>query len=112
MRPTLYLHGFLSHPNSAKPKLLREAHEKIGKPFIAPELYMSPEEVAAFLSKLIKEDLEGGPVDVIGSFFPRRLLCRVGKRASSGGKSCIAQSCFGQLGKGRFPAGLAQGERP
>ena len=67
MRPTLYLHGFLSHPNSAKPKLLREAHEKIGKPFIAPELYMSPEEVAAFLSKLIKEDLEGGPVDVIGS---------------------------------------------
>ena len=32
MRPTLYLHGFLSHPNSAKPKLLREAHEKIGKP--------------------------------------------------------------------------------
>ena len=35
MRPTLYLHGFLSHPNSAKPKLLKEAHEKIGKPFIA-----------------------------------------------------------------------------
>lgn len=51
MRPTLYLHGFLSHPNSAKPKLLKEAHEKIGKPFIAPELYMSPDEVAEFLSK-------------------------------------------------------------
>ena len=67
MRPTLYLHGFLSHPNSAKPKLLKEAHEKIGKPFIAPELYMSPDEVAEFLSKLIKEDLKGGPVDVIGS---------------------------------------------
>lgn len=67
MRPTLYLHGFLSHPNSAKPKLLRKAHEKIGKPFIAPELYTSPKEVAELLTELTKEELKGGPIDVIGS---------------------------------------------
>lgn len=66
MRTTLYLHGFLSHPDSNKGSLLRLAHEKAGIPFEAPELYMSPKEVAELLTKTVCR-LGAENVNVVGS---------------------------------------------
>lgn len=64
MYPTLYLHGFLSTPVSNKARLLKKAHEERGIPFIAPELYMSPFEVASLIRKIRQEH---GELNVIGS---------------------------------------------
>ncbi len=63
---TLYLHGFLSRPDSNKGKLLKAEHEKRGLAFIAPELYMSPKEVQTYLLELLK-GVDPQKLRVIGS---------------------------------------------
>lgn len=62
---TIYLHGFLSSPNSNKGRLLKRSHESAGIQFIAPELYLQPNEVQSLLKKIVSEAEK--PVNVIGS---------------------------------------------
>ncbi|MCD8339632.1 MAG: esterase [Burkholderiales bacterium] len=51
---TLYLHGFLSSPESMKAVKLREAHRKAGIPFHCPTLHVGPKEA----SKIILNEIE------------------------------------------------------
>lgn len=63
---TLYLHGFLSSPQSTKCRMLAAAHERRGVPFLAPDLNVEPEEAA----RLIESIAEGIPAErltVVGS---------------------------------------------
>lgn len=48
---TIYLHGFLSSPDSKKGRILALEHKKRGIPFFAPDLTMSPEQVSAMLTR-------------------------------------------------------------
>lgn len=102
MRPTLYLHGFLSHPNSAKPQLLRAAHEKVGKPFIAPELYMSPREVRDHLIELVVS-LEEAP-DLIGSSLGGYYAVWLKEHAEAH-RAVLLNPALGNWGKVEFKSG-------
>ncbi len=51
---TLYLHGFLSSPESMKGKKLRQAHQKAGIPFDAPVLHCSPKDAAGIIEDMIR----------------------------------------------------------
>ncbi len=63
---TLYLHGFLSSPSSNKATKLREAHQKAGIKFSAPELHVGPKAAAEIILRTI-ESFDGEDFCVIGS---------------------------------------------
>lgn len=81
---TLYLHGFLSSPDSAKCRMLARAHEKRGIAFIAPDLNCEPLEAA----HLIEEIARGIPSESLtvagsslGGFYAAWLAARRGCRS-------------------------------
>ncbi len=63
---TLYLHGFLSSPDSMKATKLREAHAKAKIPFNCPALHVGPKEAAQIILDEISS-FNGEPFCVIGS---------------------------------------------
>jgi len=84
MTTTLYLHGFCSHPDSNKGRLLRKAHEDAGIPFIAPALHVGPQKA----SKIILDSVRGlNPEELVvigsslGGFYATWLTEQLGCRA-------------------------------
>lgn len=84
MTTTLYLHGFCSHPNTNKGRLLRKAHEEAGLPFIAPPLHVGPRKAADIILEAVR-GIEPEDLVVIGSslggFYATWLTERLGCRA-------------------------------
>ena len=106
MQTTLYLHGFLSHPLSQKGLLLKELHEKLGKPFIAPELYMSPFEVRDFLTDLVGK-VGAENIDVIGSSLGGYYAAWLGEHFPIN-RAVLLNPALGNWGKVDFHPGWAQ----
>lgn len=84
MTTTLYLHGFCSHPDSNKGRLLRKAHEEAGIPFIAPALHVGPQKAAGIILNSVR-GLNPEELVVIGSslggFYATWLTEQLGCRA-------------------------------
>lgn len=81
---TLYLHGFLSSPQSAKCRMLASIHERRGVAFLAPDLNRGPLEAA----RLIEEIASGIPSSSLtvagsslGGFYAAWLAHKRGCRA-------------------------------
>lgn len=66
---------------------------------------MSPDEVAEFLSKLIKEDLKGGPVDVIGSSLGGFYAAWAKEHPSRVEKAVLLNPALGNWGQVDFQPG-------
>lgn len=84
MTTTLYLHGFCSHPDSNKGRLLRAAHEEVGIPFIAPALHVGPKKASEIILKSVR-GIDPKELVVIGSslggFYATWLTEQIGCRA-------------------------------
>ena len=81
---TLYLHGFLSSPDSAKCRMLARAHERRGVAFIAPDLNCAPLEAARLIERIAR-DIPSESLTVAGSslggFYAAWLAAKRGCRA-------------------------------
>lgn len=81
---------------------MQSAHEKIGKPFVAPELYMSPSEIGRFLSELLSN--LGGETDYIGSSLGG-FYAAWAKENLGGGRAVLLNPALGNWGKVNFKSG-------
>lgn len=85
MPAVLYLHGFLSSPDSMKGRLLKKAAEEAGMLYAAPDLNIAPALAAEYLTALAESFGPASRLTVVGSslggFYAGWLAHKTGAKA-------------------------------